>query len=476
MLATGRLLAALGARGPLCGLDRFHGGHSRGCFDAGGDGCGLIALCATPTAAAPRTAARGAVILGGGGAAGGGGGSGGVGGPWRVGARDRAADQRLDGTQILVIRRHTERDCHARPTRAARAADAVDVIFGMAGQIVVEHMADAGNIKPACRHIRCDQETQLAFAEPIERAGAMRLVQIAMDRLGIIAVFLERFRNDIHIHLAVAEDDRIGATFGFGIDGRAQHFTLFAGRGFAVAARGTKFDQPLFDGFGCGGLSRHFDAGGVRQKGVGDPFDLGRHGGRKEQRLPGKGHKAKDALDIGDEAHVEHAVRLVHDHDLDVVQDQLAALEMIQKPPRRGDQHIDALVDEHVLLLEADAADQQRLGQLYMLGVGVEILGHLGGQFAGGAQDQGSWHARAGTAAGQDRDHRQREAGRLAGAGLGNAQHVAPFKRGGDGAGLNRGGGFVACFGYGFQNLGIKVEVGKACHMRPVWPGQSRHG
>jgi hypothetical protein len=131
------------------------------------------------------------------------------------------------------------------------------------------------------------------------------------------------------------------------------------------------------------------------------------------------------------------------------------------RPARGGDQHVDALVDQLVLILEADAADQQRHGELVVLAVGLEVLGDLRGELAGGAEHQAARHARAGAALGQDRDHRQRSrrscrcrSGRCRGC-------RGPRGRGGS-PGLDRGGGHVAGFGHGLHDLGIKVEIGKA--------------
>ena len=68
----------------------------------------------------------------------------------------------------------------------------------------------------------------------------------------------------------------------------------------------------------------------------------GRHCGGEEQRLACKWRQFENALDVGDEAHVEHAVGFVDDHDLHAGQEQLAAFEMIEQTPGRGDQHVDA--------------------------------------------------------------------------------------------------------------------------------------
>ena len=69
-------------------------------------------------------------------------------------------------------------------------------------------------------------------------------------------------------------------------------------------------------------------------------------------------------LDVGDEAHVEHAVGFVDHQKLDAGQQQLAALEMVEQPAGRGDQHVDAARQLHVLVVEGHAADQQRHGEL----------------------------------------------------------------------------------------------------------------
>ena len=67
---------------------------------------------------------------------------------------------------------------------------------------------------------------------------------------------------------------------------------------------------------------------------------------------------------------------------------------MIEQAAGRGDQHINATVDQQVLLLERDPPDQQRFGQARVLCVDVEILGNLGRQFAGGGQHEAARHPR----------------------------------------------------------------------------------
>src|SRR5207302_584598 len=73
--------------------------------------------------------------------------------------------------------------------------------------------------------------------------------------------------------------------------------------------------EALGDGGGGGGWPRHLDAHGILEERVHQALDLQRHGGGEEQRLPAQGEQLADALDVGDEAHVEHAVGLVDDED-----------------------------------------------------------------------------------------------------------------------------------------------------------------
>ena len=130
--------------------------------------------------------------------------------------------------------------------------------------------------------------------------------------------------------------------------------------------------------------------------------------------------------------------------------------------PGRGDQHVDA-PHQHVLLVgHALAADQQGMGQLQVFAVLDEVLGHLQRQLARRLQDQAARHAGAGAAAGQDVEHRQGEAGGLAGAGLRAAEHVAAHQHGRDRLRLDRRGRAVALLGDGAHDLGRQAELGKA--------------
>jgi alkanesulfonate monooxygenase SsuD/methylene tetrahydromethanopterin reductase-like flavin-dependent oxidoreductase (luciferase family) len=82
------------------------------------------------------------------------------------------------------------------------------------------------------------------------------------------------------------------------------------------------------------------------------------------------------------------------------VQKELATLEHGRAAAGRGDQHVDAAFQRLFLIVERDAADQQRFGELVVLAVFVEILLDLRGEFARRLEDQRARHAGAGAALG----------------------------------------------------------------------------
>ena len=78
---------------------------------------------------------------------------------------------------------------------------------------------------------------------------------------------------------------------------------------------------------------------------------------------------------------------------------------MIEQAAGRGDQHINTLVDQLVLLFERDTTDQQSFGKLEIFGIGIKVFCHLCRQFAGRAEHKAARHPGAGAAPGKKRQH-----------------------------------------------------------------------
>ena len=134
---------------------------------------------------------------------------------------------------------------------------------------------------------------------------------------------------------------------------------------------------------------------------------------------------------------------------------------MVEQAAGRGNQHIDAAGDFHILITEGNTANQQCDIQLLAGGIFRETLFNLRRQFAGRFQNQRARHTRAGAALFQQRNHGQSEGGGFAGAGLGNAEHILAFQYARDRHFLNRGWLRIAGCGDGFEDFGAKAQFGK---------------
>ena len=76
----------------------------------------------------------------------------------------------------------------------------------------------------------------------------------------------------------------------------------------------------LFDALGGGVARRHFNTDRVVEHGGGQLPDRWRESGRKQQALALLGQQIKNAADIGNKAHVEHAICFVQHQNLDLGQ------------------------------------------------------------------------------------------------------------------------------------------------------------
>ena len=178
------------------------------------------------------------------------------------------------------------------------------------------------------------------------------------------------------------------------------------------------------------------------QQAVGEGPDLVREGRREEQVLALLRQQREDLLDVADEAHVEHVVGFVEDQDLDARQIEGALADMVEQAARGGNQDVDALAQGVDLRIDADTAEHHHRGQWHVLAIGLDRFFHLRREFAGRGEDQAARAAglRSVVVLQQAVQHRQREAGGLAGAGLGRGEQVATGQHQRNRLGLDRGG------------------------------------
>ena len=105
-------------------------------------------------------------------------------------ARDFSSDEVLDGLQCRNFFAVHKREGVADILRAAGAADPVHVILGMLGHVVVDNVADAGDVEAACGDIGGDHDFVFAALESFERFNTFALGAVGVqNRYGMVSLF-----------------------------------------------------------------------------------------------------------------------------------------------------------------------------------------------------------------------------------------------------------------------------------------------
>ncbi len=344
------------------------------------------------------------------------------------------ADQRLDGLELTELVLAHQGDGLTAAPGAAGTADAVDVILRHLGQLEVDHVGQLIDVQAPGGDVGGNQHPHLALAKIRQRPVAGPLALVAVDGDGVQTVFLHLLGEPVgdllgaheHQHpLPVATADHVGEQL--------------------PAAFPIDLDDALGHLLGGGVAGIHLDEGGILEQIVRQRLDVIGEGGGEEQGLTLVRQRLHDAADIGDEAHVEHAIRFIQHQQLQGAQGQCPLGQQIQQAARGGDQDVDPELDGVQVRLDADAAIGDQGAKRQVVGVVDDALAHLGGQLPGRGQHQGAHLAAATTAVvgQQTMEHGQGETGRLACACLGAAQHVLPGQDGGNGLLLDGGGLFI---------------------------------
>ncbi len=278
-------------------------------------------------------------------------------------------------------------------------------------------MGDLGNIETPRRHIGGHQNLGLAGAERGQGAFALTLRLVAVNRRDLEPPLVQKLGQFFAAMLGATEDHGQFA---------GMFRQIFCQQRRLVALRDEM--HALLDLLG--GLARRVyrDPDRIGQIGVGQFRHQLRHCGREKQRLPFLRQDPGDQAQRMDEADVQHLVGLVQNQIGGLRQIDRASLDKVDQAAGRGDQHIDAARQPFHLDVDRGAADDAEAADRGALGIGVDIGGDLRCQFARRRQNQRAAGLGIGLLAEVDQpgQHGQPEGRRLAGAGLGQPQHVAP--------------------------------------------------
>ena len=160
----------------------------------------------------------------------------------------------------------------------------------------------SGDVQAARGHVGRHEQVQRTVAEVLQDFLALPLAQTAVDRVCLVFRPLQRAGEAINRHLGVAEHDRLRGLLV--VEHVAQAGELVALGNLVVDLLDLR-DGHLF------GL--HGDQLRRAHVARGQAPDHQRHRGGEEGSLAIARDPTEDPLDVGHEAHVQHAVRLVED-------------------------------------------------------------------------------------------------------------------------------------------------------------------
>ena len=137
-------------------------------------------------------------------------------------------------------------------------------------------------------------------------------------------------------------------------------------------------------------LALELDGDRVLEHLLGEARDGPGQGGGEEQGLAARGQVPEDPLDVGEEAHVQHAVGLVEHEDLEALEPRVGEAEVVEQAAGSGHDHVDAGAKRVLLRAHAHAPEDGGARERGVHGQRAQVLVDLGGQLAGGGEDEGA--------------------------------------------------------------------------------------
>ena len=345
-----------------------------------------------------------------------------------------------------------QRDGQAFIAGATGATDAVHVVVATARHVEVDHQVQAVHVQAAGRHVGGHQNLGPALLHAVDGQLAVLLVLVAVQHEHFVLGGHQLAVQTVGLHLGVGEDDRLVV----GLVGQQPvHQTLFV----VVVVGG---DDLLTGAFVELANAVELQVQRIAQHAANHFAQAGTAGGGGEQHgLLTVAALTGQTLHVLGKAHVEHAVGFVEDQHFNVIQFQVAGVQLFEHPPRGADQDVRHLAQHGGLHLEVfTAGDHPRLDK-GELGEALDFLEGLLGQLAGRQQDQRTDGDALLARAHQAVEQRQHERSGLAAAGLRGYPQVTPFQRRRNGRCLDRGWLDKFKLGHGFQQTFMQGELGK---------------
>ena len=364
---------------------------------------------------------------------------------------DRLLGQRFHLAQAALLTRRDQGDGYAGPAGASGPPDAVDIDFGVIGQVVVEYMRDVMDIQAACRNIGRNQDLQLVGAKSTEDALAGTLVQVAVDGFSRDAAHDQLVRQGSGLSPGAGEDQ--GALDRLHFEETCQGIGLIRFMNEIVALLGRGQRQRL---------ALDVDRLRIAHEAIGQGADARRQGRAEQGRLSLRRGFSQDLLHILHEPHVEHFIRLVEDKRADMLDVESLALDQVEQTAGSAHHHVHTAVETRDLRsIRLSAIDSQD-AHVQVFAIDSHGIGNLQRQLACGRQDQRLDVPLRGKVV----QNGKRKGSGLARAGLRLADHICPAEHDRDQGGLDGRWLGIAKLVNRLRNLFAQVEGSKiGCHL-----------
>ena len=287
--------------------------------------------------------------------------------------------QPLNANKVAGFRIVAERVRHAFSPRTRRASNAVHVDLRFVGQIEIEHVRDVVNVDATAGDVGGDEHVHTPLLEILQRLGARRLRLVAVDGFSVDVLLSELSGKPVGAVLGSGEDD--GTADALLVDELDEQSAL---------VRLLHEEHVLLDAVGGDLLGTDVHRHRVVQHLGHNVVHRSRHGRAEQQILPLVRHHSNHALDVVNEAHVEHAVGLVKHEVFHVPEIDVTLLFQVEQSTWCGHEDVDAASKGIDLRTLSNTAEDDLVTQTERSAVHFDAVADLSGQFARWREDEGA--------------------------------------------------------------------------------------
>mmetsp|Transcript_3805 Transcript_3805/g.11859 ORF Transcript_3805/g.11859 Transcript_3805/m.11859 type:complete len:432 (+) Transcript_3805:100-1395(+) len=258
-------------------------------------------------------------------------------------ARQLLNDGRVEALDVLehaLVLARGEVDGHTLAAKAARAADAVQVVLRLGGQVVVNHKRHLLHVDAAREQVGGDEHARRARAELAHDDVARVLVHVSMGgRHGVVAT-AHLVGEPVHLAARVAENHALR-------DG--QRLVEVAQR-VELPLLAVDVHVELLDTLQSELVALHQNAHRLVHELARDLQRLGRHGRREHANLQVGGQQLEDVVDLILEPTAEHLVGLVQAEHLDRARVHRPTTEHVIHTTGGAHHHVHAALQDALVL------------------------------------------------------------------------------------------------------------------------------